>query len=36
VPEYYGRDAHWPAESLARWQAVLPAVKAFRATFGKS
>ena len=31
VPEYYDRDAYWPAESLARRQAILPQIKAYRA-----
>ena len=30
VPEYYDRKQHWPAASLARWQAVLPLVEAYR------
>lgn len=32
VPEYYERDQHWPAASLARWRVLLPRVKAYRAT----
>jgi hypothetical protein len=31
VPEYYGREAYWPPASLARWQAILPRVLAWRA-----
>lgn len=30
VPEYYDRDACWPAESLARRQALLPAIEAWQ------
>ncbi len=30
VPEYYDRDAHWPASSLARRQALLPAIEAYQ------
>ena len=29
---YYDRGAHWPAESLARWQALLPQIEAYRAS----
>ena len=32
VPEYYDRDEHWPAESLARWVAIRPQIDAYRAT----
>jgi hypothetical protein len=32
VPEYYDRDRYWPAESLARRQALLPAIEAYRAS----
>jgi len=32
VAEYYDRSQYWPPESLARWQAVLPQIKAYRAT----
>ena len=32
VPEYYDRDEHWPAESLARRNAILPLIEAYRAT----
>ena len=31
MEEYYDRKAHWPQESLARWQASLPQVEAYRA-----
>jgi hypothetical protein len=31
VPEYYERERHWPAESLARRQALLPAIEAHQA-----
>jgi hypothetical protein len=31
VPEYYDREKYWPPESLARRQAFLPAVEAYRA-----
>lgn len=29
-PEYYDREVCWPAESLARWRAVLPQIEAYR------
>ena len=32
VPEYYDRDEHWPAESLARRRAILPQIEEYRAT----
>ena len=32
VPEYYDRDKHWPAESLARRQALLPKIEAYKAS----
>ena len=32
VPEYYDRDKYWPPESLARRQAILPAIEAYRAS----
>jgi len=32
VPEYYDRSQYWPAESLARWSAILPLVEAYRAS----
>jgi hypothetical protein len=31
VPEYYDRDEHWPAESLARMVAIRPQIDAYRA-----
>jgi hypothetical protein len=31
VPEYYEREKVWPAESLARAQALLPAIREYRA-----
>jgi hypothetical protein len=31
VPQYYDRDRYWPAESLARRQALLPRIEAYRA-----
>ena len=31
VPEYYDRDNYWPAQSLARRQALLPRIEAYRA-----
>ena len=31
VPEYYERERHWPAESLARRRALLPRIDAHRA-----
>jgi hypothetical protein len=33
-PEYYDRDAHWPAASLARRAALLPQIAAYRASRG--
>jgi len=30
VPEYYDRDRHWRAESLARRQALLPQIEAYK------
>jgi hypothetical protein len=30
VPEYYDREKHWPPASLARRQALLPAIEAYR------
>ena len=30
--EYYQRDTLWPPESLARHQALLPLIKAYRAS----
>jgi hypothetical protein len=35
VPEYYDREAHWPAQSLARRQAILPQIKAHQAGLKK-
>jgi hypothetical protein len=35
VPEYDDREAKWPAESLARRRAVLPAIPAYRATLAR-
>jgi hypothetical protein len=32
VPEYYDRNEHWPAESLARMVAIRPQIEAHRAT----
>jgi hypothetical protein len=32
VPEYYDREAHWPAESLARRKVILPQIKAYQAS----
>jgi len=31
VPEYYEREKHWPAESLARRQVLLPRIEQYRA-----
>jgi hypothetical protein len=31
MPEYYDREQHWPAESLARFRAVQPQIKTYRA-----
>ena len=31
VPEYYEREAHWPADSLARRQVLLPRIEAWQA-----
>jgi hypothetical protein len=31
VPEYYEREKHWPAESLARRQALLPMIEQYQA-----
>lgn len=31
VPEFYDREAHWPAESLARRAALLPKIDAWKA-----
>jgi hypothetical protein len=35
VPEYYERREHWPPESLARRQNILPAIEAYQATLKK-
>jgi len=35
VPEYYEREKLWPAESLARRQAILPRIEAHQATLRK-
>jgi hypothetical protein len=35
VPAYYDRDEHWPAESLARRQAILPLITAYQAGLGR-
>ena len=35
VPEYYEREKLWPAESLARRQAILPQIEAHQATLRK-
>jgi len=32
VEEYYDRDKYWPAESLARRQALLPKIEAYKAS----
>jgi hypothetical protein len=34
VPEYYEREQHWPAESLARRDVLLPKIEAHRASLG--
>lgn len=34
VAEYYDREEHWSAESLARRQAILPQIAAYRRTIG--
>ena len=31
VPEYYDREQHWPPESLARRQVLLPQIETFKA-----
>lgn len=36
VPEYYDREDHWPADSLARRQALLPAIEAYQASRRRS
>lgn len=30
VPEYYDREAYWPADSLQRRAAILPAIEAYQ------
>ncbi len=35
VPEYYEREHHWTAESIARREALLPRIEAHRATLRK-
>jgi hypothetical protein len=30
VPEYYDRKRHWPSESLARWAAIEPRLRAYK------
>jgi hypothetical protein len=35
VPEYYDRDLHWPAESLARRLAILPRIEQWQASLKK-
>jgi len=32
VSKYYDREEYWPPESLARWQKILPAIEAYRAS----
>lgn len=32
VAEYYDREKHWPAESLARREAILPRIEAYART----
>jgi len=32
VPEYYDRKRHWPAQSLARREAILPAIERYQAS----
>ena len=32
VPEYYDRETYWPADSLARRQAMLPQIEAYQAS----
>jgi hypothetical protein len=34
VPEYYDREAYWPAESLRRRRAILPQIEAWQAAQG--
>jgi hypothetical protein len=35
VPEYYDRNDHWPATSLARRQAILPLIAEYQAARGR-
>jgi hypothetical protein len=35
VPEYYERETYWPADSLARRQALMPQIERYRATLRK-
>jgi hypothetical protein len=35
VPEYYDREKYWPADSLARRQAILPRIEEYQATLSK-
>ncbi len=32
VPQYYDRAMHWPADSLTRWQLLLPRIEAWQAS----
>jgi hypothetical protein len=32
LPEYYDREAYWPAESLARRKIILPQIEAYQAS----
>jgi hypothetical protein len=34
VPEYYDREAFWPADSLARRAVILPLIEAYQASKG--
>ena len=36
VPQYYDRALHWPADSLARWQLLLPRIEAWQASLRPS
>lgn len=36
VPEYYDREKHWPAESLARRQVLVPKIEAYQASLKNS
>ena len=35
LPEYYDRERHWPAESLARRRALQPQIDAYRQSLGR-